>query len=54
LTGVLRAQIQLCPTAPPMRLPIPNPNPKSHPNPNPIFSPNPNPFWKKNKYDTGI
>jgi len=24
------------PTAPPMRLLIPNPNPKTHPNPNPL------------------
>ena len=32
---------------PPMRLPIPNPNPKTHPNPNPIFSPNPNPFFER-------
>jgi len=36
-----------------MRLPIPNPNPKTHPNPNPIFNPNPNPFLKENKNDTG-
>jgi len=35
------------PTAPPMRLPIPNPNPKTHPNPNPIFNPNPNPFFER-------
>jgi len=53
-TGVLRAQIQMCPTAPPMRLAIPNPNPKTHPNPNPIFSPNPNLFLNENKNDTGI
>ena len=38
---VLRAHIQLCPTAPPMRLPIPNPNP------NPISSPNPNLFFER-------
>jgi len=50
----LRAQIQLWPTAPPMRLPIPNPNPKTHPNPNPIFSRNPNPFLKENKNDSRI
>ena len=40
------------PTAPAMRLPIPNRNP------NPIFqnifNPNPNPFLKENKNDTGI
>jgi len=45
------------PTAPPMRLPIPNPNtnpnPKTHPNPNPIFNPNPTLFLKENKNDTG-
>jgi len=54
LTGVLRAQIELCPTTPTMRLPIPNPNPKIQPNPNTIFSPNPNLFLKENKNDTGI
>jgi len=43
----LRAQIKLCPTAPPMKLPIPNPNPKTHRNPNPIFNPNPNPFFER-------
>jgi len=41
----------VCSTAPPMMLPIPNPktnlnpNPKTYPNPNPIFNPNPNPFF---------
>ena len=50
----LASEIQLCPTAPHMRLSIPNPNPKTHPNPNTIFSPNPNPFLKENKNDTGI
>jgi len=53
-TGVLRAQHPTVPTAPPMRLPIPNPNPKTHPNPKPYFNPNPNPFLKENKNDTGI
>jgi len=56
VTGVLRAHNLTAPTAPPMRLPIPNsnPNPKTHPNPNPIFNPNPNLFLKENKNDTGI
>jgi len=40
------------PAAPPIRLPIPNPNPRTHPNP--IFIPNPNLFLKENKNDTGI
>jgi len=42
------------PAAPPIRLPNPNLNPKTHPNPNPIFNPNPNPKIKENKNDTGI
>jgi len=42
------------PAAPPIRLSIQNPNPRTHPNPNPIFNPNPNPFLKENKNDTGI
>jgi len=35
------------PSAPPMMLPIPNPNPKTNPNPNPIFNLNPNPFFER-------
>jgi len=45
------------PAAPPIRLPIsnpdpnrnPNPNPRTHPNPNPIFNPNPNNFLERTK-----
>jgi len=43
-TAVLQAHHPTVPTAPSMRLPIPNPNPKTHPNSNPIFNPNPNLF----------
>ena len=50
------------PAAPPIRLPIsnpdpnrnPNPNPRTHPNPNPIFNPNPNPFLKEQKRHRNI
>jgi len=51
ITGVLRAHHPTVPTAPPIRLPIPNPNhnpnPKTHPNHNPIFNPNPNPVFER-------
>ena len=44
--------IEMCaPAAPPIRLPIPNPNlnpnPRTHPNPNPIFNPNPNRVFER-------
>jgi len=50
------------PTAPPMRLPIPNLNPNRNLKTHPIdltlflniFNPNSNPFLKENKNDTGI
>ena len=46
-TGVLRPHGSTVLAAPPIRLPIPNPNPKTHPNPNPIINPNPNPKNKR-------
>jgi len=39
---VIEMCVSTAPAVPPMRLPIPNPNPKTHPNPNHIFNPNPN------------
>ena len=41
IAGVLRAHHPTVPTAPPMKLPIPNSNP------NPIFNPKPEPFFER-------